>query len=185
VFNVVPGLGEVAGRALGMHIGVDMVTFTGSTEVGRHFLRYSADSNLKRIVLECGGKSPQIVMADAARNLEYVADQLATAAFWNMGENCTCGSRIIVDASIRDEVVRALASATASWTVGDPLDRSTRLGPLIEPSALDRVLQYVEHAEAKGRQRRLRGTARAREHRRMVRRADDPRRRQAGHAGRP
>jgi gamma-glutamyl-gamma-aminobutyraldehyde dehydrogenase len=150
VFNVIPGLGHVAGRALGMHTDVDMVTFTGSTEVGRHFLRYSADSNLKRIVLECGGKSPQIVMADAVRNLDYVADQLANAAFWNMGENCTCGSRIIVDASIRDDIVQALAGATASWTVGDPLDRSTRLGPLIEPSALERVLGYIEQAQATG-----------------------------------
>jgi gamma-glutamyl-gamma-aminobutyraldehyde dehydrogenase len=150
VLNVVPGLGEVAGRALGTHAGVDMVTFTGSTEVGRHFLRYSADSNLKRIVLECGGKSPQIVMADAARNLDYVAGQLADAAFWNMGENCTCGSRIIVDASIRDDLVEALAGATASWTVGDPLDRDTRLGPLIEPSALERVLGFIEAAETTG-----------------------------------
>lgn len=93
VFNVVPGHGTVAGRALGLHMDVDVAAFTGSTEVGREFLRYSADSNLKRVVLECGGKSPQIVMADGLRDLGYVADQLASAAFWNMGENCTCGSR--------------------------------------------------------------------------------------------
>jgi 4-(gamma-glutamylamino)butanal dehydrogenase len=150
VLNVVPGYGEVAGAALGLHMDVDVAAFTGSTEVGRHFLRYSADSNLKRIVLECGGKSPQIVMADAARNLDYVADQLASAAFWNMGENCTCGSRILVDASIRADVVEALTAATPAWTVGDPLDRSTRIGPLIEPSAMERVLGYVEDAAATG-----------------------------------
>ena len=150
VLNVVPGLGEIAGRALGLHMDVDMVTFTGSTEVGRHFLRYSADSNLKRVVLECGGKSPQVVMADAVRDLDYVADQLANAAFWNMGENCTCGSRVIVDAAIRDQVVEALAACTAGWTVGDPLDRSSRVGPLIEPSALERVLGYIEQSQELG-----------------------------------
>jgi 4-(gamma-glutamylamino)butanal dehydrogenase len=150
VLNVVPGLGEVAGRALGLHPGVDMVTFTGSTEVGREFLRYSADSNLKRIVLECGGKSPQLVMADATRHLEYVADQLASAAFWNMGENCTCGSRILVDATARDEVVEALAASAAGWKVGDPLDRTSRVGPLIEPSAMERVLRYIDEAKQAG-----------------------------------
>jgi 4-(gamma-glutamylamino)butanal dehydrogenase len=150
VLNVVPGLGETAGRALGLHMDVDMATFTGSTEVGRQFLRYSADSNLKRIVLECGGKSPQIVMADAVADLEYVADQLANAAFWNMGENCTCGSRVIVDASIRSQVVDALAACAVDWTVGDPLDRSSRLGPLIEPAALERVLGYIDQAKQMG-----------------------------------
>jgi gamma-glutamyl-gamma-aminobutyraldehyde dehydrogenase len=150
VLNVVPGYGEVTGKALGVHMDVDVAAFTGSTEVGRHFLRYSADSNLKRIVLECGGKSPQIVMSDAARDLEYVADQLATAAFWNMGENCTCGSRILVHASIQSDLVAALAAATPAWTVGDPLDPSTRIGPLIEPEAMQRVLGYIEQASAMG-----------------------------------
>ena len=81
-----------AGRALGCIPDVDVVTFTGSTEVGRLFLQYSAASNLKRIVLECGGKSPQVVMADAG-DLDIVADDVVTAGFWNMGENCTCGSQ--------------------------------------------------------------------------------------------
>jgi 4-(gamma-glutamylamino)butanal dehydrogenase len=150
VFNVVPGLGEVAGRALGLHMDVDVATFTGSTEIGREFLRYSADSNLKRIVLECGGKSPQVVMADAIDDLEYVANELAGAAFWNAGQNCTCGSRILVESSIRDELVAALVQATPAWSVGDPLDRDTRLGPLIEPAAMDRVLGAIETATADG-----------------------------------
>jgi 4-(gamma-glutamylamino)butanal dehydrogenase len=150
VFNVVPGLGEVAGRALGLHMDVDVATFTGSTEIGREFLRYSADSNLKRIVLECGGKSPQVVMADAVDDLEYVANELAGAAFWNAGQNCTCGSRILVESSIRDELVAALVQATPAWSVGDPLDRDTRLGPLIEPAAMDRVLGAIETATADG-----------------------------------
>jgi 4-(gamma-glutamylamino)butanal dehydrogenase len=150
VLNVVPGLGEVAGRALGLHMGVDMVAFTGSTEVGRHFLRYAADSNLKDVVLECGGKSPQIVMGDARRNLAYVADQLSSAAFWNAGQNCTCGSRILVDRSLEADLLDALSDATRQWRVGDPLDRETRMGPLIEASALDRVLSYIEGAADAG-----------------------------------
>jgi 4-(gamma-glutamylamino)butanal dehydrogenase len=146
VLNVVPGLGEVAGRALGLHMDVDVITFTGSTEVGRHFLRYSADSNLKRIVLELGGKSPQIVMADAAGELEHVAGELATAAFWNMGQNCTAGSRILVDERIHGDFVAALGQAAGSWPVGDPMERSTKIGPLIERAAMDRVLRYVREA---------------------------------------
>jgi 4-(gamma-glutamylamino)butanal dehydrogenase len=150
VLNVVPGLGEVAGRAVGLHPDIDAVSFTGSTAVGRMFLRYSADSNLKRVTLELGGKSPQIVMADAAGDLGGIAAELTGAAFWNMGENCTAGSRILVHASIRDQLVAELAEKSASWTVGDPLDASTKIGPLIEPAALDRVLRYITEAQGTG-----------------------------------
>jgi gamma-glutamyl-gamma-aminobutyraldehyde dehydrogenase len=150
VFNVVPGLGHIAGQALGLHMDVDMVTFTGSTEVGRAFLRYSADSNLKGIVLECGGKSPQIVMADCRDQLDAVAADLANAAFWNAGQNCSAGSRILVQRSIRDDFVAALAREAQQRTVGDPVDPGTDLGPLIEPSALDRVLGYIDQARSDG-----------------------------------
>jgi gamma-glutamyl-gamma-aminobutyraldehyde dehydrogenase len=150
VLNVVPGLGEVAGRALGLHMDVDMVAFTGSAQVGRHFLRYAADSNLKDVVLECGGKSPQIVMADASRDIRYVADQLTNAAFWNAGQNCTCGSRILVDRSVQEELLETMSELAPQWTVGDPLDRSTKMGPLIEASALDRVLSYIQGASDGG-----------------------------------
>ena len=125
---------------------MDAVTFTGSTEVGRHFLRYAADSNLKRVVLECGGKSPQIVMADAVDRLDFVVEELTNAAFWNTGQNCTAGSRILVEQSIHGELVEALAASAASLKVGDPLERDTRLGPMIEPSALERVLRYIDDA---------------------------------------
>lgn len=148
VLNVVPGLGEVAGRAVGMHPDVDAVTFTGSTEVGREFLRYTAASNLKRVVLELGGKSPQIVMADA--DPVSVAPELARAAFSNMGENCTCGSNILVHRSIRTELVDALRAQVPAWRVGDPLERTTRLGPLISKSQMDKVIGYIQQAEQQG-----------------------------------
>jgi 4-(gamma-glutamylamino)butanal dehydrogenase len=150
VLNVVPGLGHVAGRALGLHPDVDMITFTGSTEVGREFLRYSADSNLKGTVLEMGGKSPQIVMADCRDILDTVAADLAGAAFWAAGQNCSAGSRILVHSSIKDDFVSALAEQAERRTVGDPVDERTVIGPLIEADALDRVLGYVEQARADG-----------------------------------
>ncbi|MCK4207605.1 aldehyde dehydrogenase [Brucella pituitosa] len=150
VFNVVPGLGHVTGKALGLHPDVDMLTFTGSTEVGRQFLRYSADSNLKKVVLECGGKSPQIIMDDVGDRIDLIAENLAGAAFWNMGQNCTCGSRILVHSSIKDAFLAALIKATDQWKVGQPTDRSTKLGPLIEASALKRVLDAIETSKAQG-----------------------------------
>ena len=150
VFNVVPGLGHVAGRALGLHPDVDMITFTGSTEVGREFLRYSAESNLKGTVLEMGGKSPQIVMADCRDILDTVAADLAGAAFWAAGQNCSAGSRILVHSSIKDDFVSALAEQAERRIVGDPVDERTVIGPLIEADALDRVLGYVEQARADG-----------------------------------
>ena len=150
VFNVVPGLGHVAGRALGLHPDVDMITFTGSTEVGREFLRYSAESNLKGTVLEMGGKSPQIVMADCRDILDTVAADLAGAAFWAAGQNCSAGSRILVHSSIKDDFVSALAEQAERRIVGDPVHERTVIGPLIEADALDRVLGYVEQARADG-----------------------------------
>ncbi|MDF2509637.1 MAG: aldehyde dehydrogenase [Microbacterium sp.] len=150
VLNVVPGRGEVAGRALGLHPDVDVITFTGSTEVGRHFLQYSAESNLKRIVLELGGKSPQIVTASVAGELQKVAEDLAGAAFWNGGQNCTAGSRILVHNSVKADFVQFLSEASSAKKVGDPLDSNTEIGPLIEPSALERVSRYIEEARAAG-----------------------------------
>ncbi len=149
VLNVVPGLGETAGQALGRHDGVDMLSFTGSTEVGRLFLRYASESNLKDIVLECGGKSPQVVMADA-RDLDSVADNIVLAGYANMGENCTCGSRLIVHRSIRDDLLERIVAKTADWTVGDPQDPATRIGPMIEAPHLDKVLGYIETGRQEG-----------------------------------
>ncbi|WP_394213813.1 aldehyde dehydrogenase [Brachybacterium vulturis] len=150
VLNVVPGLGHVTGRALGLHGDVDAISFTGSNEVGREFLRYSAESNLKKIVLELGGKAPQIVTADNADRLELVADDLAEAAFGNMGQNCTAGSRILVHTSILDDFVGHLVTATERNVVGDPLNPTTTIGALVEEPALVRVAGFVEDAVADG-----------------------------------
>lgn len=150
VFNVVPGLGHVAGKALGLHPDVDAITFTGSTEVGRHFLRYSADSNLKEVSLECGGKSPQIVAADARDDLATIAKDLAGAAFWNAGQNCTAGSRILVHNSLREEFVALLSAQAKKIRLGSPADPETEMGPLIEESAADRSVRYIQEAVAAG-----------------------------------
>lgn len=150
VFNVVPGFGHTAGKALGMHMDVDAVTFTGSTPVARAFLRYAADSNLKEVALECGGKSPQIVLADNTDRLQQVADDLTEAAFWNSGQNCTAGSRILVQNSIKEAFVELLAQRANARRVGDPSERSTQMGPLIEQKAMERVLKYVEEARDAG-----------------------------------
>jgi gamma-glutamyl-gamma-aminobutyraldehyde dehydrogenase len=129
---------------------VDIVTFTGSTAVGRQFLRYSADSNLKEVVLEMGGKSPQIVTASWSHDLKMVAEDLAGAAFWNSGQNCSAGSRVLVHKSIKKELVTALADAANARIVGEPTAESTELGPLIEKKAFTRVLDYIEGARKAG-----------------------------------
>ncbi len=143
VLNVVTGPGDVVGRAIARHPDIDVVAFTGSTEVGRTFLHHAADTNLKRVVLELGGKSPQVVMGDAA-DLDRVADQVANAIFWNMGENCSAGSRLIVHRDVKDALLDRLVAATATWIVGDPLDEATRIGPMITDGHLQRVLGYIQ-----------------------------------------
>lgn len=150
VFNVVPGLGHITGKALGLHPDVDVLSFTGSTEVGRLFLKYAADSNLKQVALEMGGKSPQIVFADVRDEITTVAEDLAGAAFWNGGQNCSAGSRILVHNSLKTELVNHLVEHATARVVGDPQNPSTEIGPLIEPSAKERVLRYVAGAKADG-----------------------------------
>ncbi len=142
VLNVVTGPGDVVGEAIGRHPDVDCLAFTGSTEVGRRFLHYSAETNLKRVLLELGGKSPQIVFPDAA-DLADVAANVAIAIFWNMGENCSAGSRLIVHRSVKDRLLEAVAAELERWPVGDPLDPATRIGALISRGHMETVLRYV------------------------------------------
>jgi acyl-CoA reductase-like NAD-dependent aldehyde dehydrogenase len=149
VLNVIPGLGEVAGKALAEHPDVDKVAFTGSTEVGRMMMRYSADSNPKSVQLELGGKSPQIVLADAP-SLETVAAWATEGIFGNAGQVCNAGSRMLVQSSIKDELVDALTKASAKWQPNDPLDPATAMGPLVTSSQMDRVLSYLEAGAGEG-----------------------------------
>lgn len=135
VLNVINGDGEQVGRRLGLHPQVDILTFTGSTEVGRHFLRYSADSNIKRVFLELGGKSPNIVMADAA-DLDAAAGSAAWAIFFNSGQMCTAGSRLLLQEEIAEQVVDRIAGSAEQWAPADPLLASTRMGPLVDAAHL-------------------------------------------------
>jgi acyl-CoA reductase-like NAD-dependent aldehyde dehydrogenase len=149
VLNVVPGPGGAAGAALGRHMDVDKVTFTGSTEVGRLFLQYAAESNLKEVTLECGGKSPAVVLADPP-DMDIVVEQVLFGALMNMGENCSQGSRLIVHRSVQDELVHRLAAGLEAWPVGDPMDPATRVGPMIERPHLDKVLGYISRGRDEG-----------------------------------
>ena len=143
VLNVVPGLGETAGRAIGLHPDVDCVAFTGSTEVGKLFLSYSAESNAKPVWLECGGKSPNLIFADAD-DLDAAADMAAFGIFFNQGEVCSANSRLLVERSIHEELVGKLAERARGTVVGDPLDPATKMGPLVDEGHADRVMGFVD-----------------------------------------
>lgn len=150
VFNVINGVGEVTGKALALHNDVDKVTFTGSTEVGKLMLQYAGQSNMKRVSLECGGKSPQVFMADTA-NLERAVSAAYHGIFANMGEVCNAGSRLLVERPIYGEFVeRFIAEGKAAYVCGDPLDPQTNLGPLVTDEAQQRVMSYVEAGKKEG-----------------------------------
>ncbi|WP_323768221.1 aldehyde dehydrogenase [Antarctobacter sp.] len=142
VLQVLPGDGPSVGEPLGRHMGVDMVSFTGSTETGRRFLHYAADSNLKKVVLECGGKNPAVVLEDA-ENLDLVAGHVANAAFWNMGENCSAGSRLIVHKAVKAPLMDRLLARLRDWKTGDPLDPQNHLGALIDADHCAKVASYL------------------------------------------
>ena len=142
VLNVTTGTGPDAGAPIGLHPQVDMVSFTGSTETGRRFLRYAADSNLKKVVLECGGKNPAIVMDDA-ENLDLVAEHLVNGAFWNMGENCSATSRLIVHEDVREALMPRILARVRDWRMGDPLDPANHLGSLIDDAHCAKVTGYL------------------------------------------
>ncbi|TCU57814.1 gamma-glutamyl-gamma-aminobutyraldehyde dehydrogenase [Novosphingobium sp. PhB57] len=145
VFNVLPGSGRDVGEPIGRHMDVDMVSFTGSTATGRRFLAYAGESNLKRIVLECGGKNPAVVMQDA-EDLDAVAQHVVNGAFWNMGENCSASSRLIVHADVKDALLERIAHHLRDWKLGDPLDPENRLGSMVSRAHFDKVRSYLEHA---------------------------------------
>ncbi len=149
VLNVVPGFGPTAGAALGRHLDVDKIAFTGSGDVGRRFLAYAAESNMKSVSLECGGKSPQLVFADAA-DLDAAASSVALGIFYNQGETCNAGSRLLVDARIADDFTAAVARAGDAMVLGDPLEPATAVGALVDRAQFDRVANYVTLGVAEG-----------------------------------
>ena len=149
VFNVVPGFGETAGQALGRHMDVDCIAFTGSAEVGKFFLRYSGESNMKRVSLECGGKTPNIIMADCP-DIDAAATAAAWGIFFNQGEVCNAGSRLIVEESIKEAVLDKVFKIGKSLQPGDPLDPKTAMGAMVDKTQMERVLGYIEKGKKEG-----------------------------------
>ena len=142
VINILPGFGETAGEALGRHSDVDVMSFTGSTEVGGYFLKYSSESNLKTVGLEMGGKSPFIILDDAEITDDLI-ENAVSSAFWNGGQNCSANMRQIVDKRLKDDYLHRIIKLTESYKVGEPLDPNTDLGSMITQEHQQRVLSYI------------------------------------------
>ena len=149
VFNVVTGFGHTAGKALASHMDVDGIAFTGSTATGKLVMGYAAASNLKRVSLECGGKSPNVVMADYD-DIERAARAAAFAIFFNQGEMCSAGSRLIVHESLKDAMLEQIARVGRELAPGDPLNPATRLGAIVDLQQMQRVLGYIDAGRADG-----------------------------------
>jgi acyl-CoA reductase-like NAD-dependent aldehyde dehydrogenase len=149
VLNVVPGPGAVLGEALARHPGVDKIAFTGSTDVGKSLLRAIGETDVKAISLELGGKSPQVVLGDVA-DVQKVAEGIGAGIFYNSGQTCNAGSRLVVHRSIREELVERVAEIGRGYSPGEPLDPDTRLGSIVDERQLDKVLGYVELGQREG-----------------------------------
>ena len=149
VLNVISGKGAVVGEALGLHMDVDVMAFTGSGFVGRKLMEYSARSNMKRCYLELGGKSPNVVFADAP-DLDVAAKTSAYGIFRNSGQVCVAGSRLLVEDKIHDDFVRKVAAIAAAMKVGDPLDLKTEAGAITSADQLQKDLVFVAEAEHEG-----------------------------------
>jgi gamma-glutamyl-gamma-aminobutyraldehyde dehydrogenase len=159
VFNVVNGMGEDAGKALALHNDVAKVSFTGSTEVGKLIMQYAGQSNMKRVGLECGGKSPQIMMADLP-DLDAAVESAIDGIFANMGEVCSAGSRLLVERPIYDTFIeRFIESGREAYTPGDPLNPDTNMGPLVDQDSQQRVLGMIENGIDEGATLHFGGTA--------------------------
>lgn len=149
VLNVVPGRGEIVGKALGEHMGVDMITFTGSSHVGKLMLQYAGKSNLKVVSAECGGKSPQIVFDDGV-DLDSVADNVAALISLNQGQVCSVGSRLLVQDTLEEQLVQKVISRLEKVAAGNPQLPGTTYGPLVSKPQLNKVLSYIAAAGAEG-----------------------------------
>lgn len=149
VFNVVPGYGPTAGAALGRHHDVGKLAFTGSTDVGKAFLRYAGESNMKSVSLECGGKSPQVVLADVP-DLREAASSIASGIFYNAGQTCHAGSRLLVDHAVKDELLDEISKIASEMQPKDPLDPTAKMGAVVDAKQLDQILGYVEVGKGEG-----------------------------------
>jgi 4-guanidinobutyraldehyde dehydrogenase/NAD-dependent aldehyde dehydrogenase len=149
VFNVVPGFGHTAGKALALHMDVDCIAFTGSTATGGAIMQYAGQSNLKRVSLECGGKSPNIVLADY-ENLDKAAAAAAGAIFFNQGEMCSAGSRLLVQEGVQDALLEKVKALGRAMQPGDPLDPGTKLGAIVDEAQMKRVLGYIDAGREDG-----------------------------------
>ncbi|NEY89481.1 aldehyde dehydrogenase [Tabrizicola oligotrophica] len=150
VLNVVHGLGEDVGKALALHMDVDKIAFTGSTEVGKLLMIYAGQSNMKRVSTECGGKTPQIILGDWD-DLETAATYAVNGIFGNQGEVCNAGSRILVERGLHDEFVAKFTEIAAkNFVLGDPLDPATTMGPLVTAQHRDRVMSFIQTGKAEG-----------------------------------
>jgi len=156
VLNVVPGLGHTAGKALALHMDVDCIAFTGSTATGRQIMQYAGQSNMKRVSLECGGKSPNIILADYP-DLDRAANAAADAIFSNMGEMCSAGSRLLLQEDIKDVVLEKVQALTRKRQPGDPLDPATQLGAIVDETQMKRVLGYIDAGRKDGARVRVGG----------------------------
>ncbi len=149
VLQVLPGDGPGTGQPLGLHPDVDMIAFTGSGEVGKLFLRYAGESNMKRISLECGGKSPHLILPDC-RDLPAAASAAAWGVFYNQGEVCNAGTRVVVHEQIKDEFMDLLLAAARDIAPGNPLDPETTLGAMVDETQTGRVLGYIDKGREEG-----------------------------------
>jgi acyl-CoA reductase-like NAD-dependent aldehyde dehydrogenase len=156
VFNVITGYGEEVGKALACHMDVDMIAFTGSTEVGKLIMGYAASTNLKRVALELGGKSPLVVFADA--DLDAAASAAAWGCFYNSGETCHASTRLLAERSIVDSLVEKIRAVTErDITLAHPLEPSTQIGALIEDAHLGKVLGMIDAGLREGAKRAFGG----------------------------
>ncbi|MDI5920428.1 aldehyde dehydrogenase [Halomonas sp. LR5S13] len=156
VFQVLPGYGHSVGKALALSMDVDCLAFTGSTGVGKQLMQYAGQSNLKKVFLECGGKSPNIVFADC-KNLDRVAEHAAAAIFHNQGEVCIAGSRLLVENTIREAFVEKVLAAAERMQPGDPLDPASFMGAIVDQAQYERVLDYIRRGVEEGATLRTRG----------------------------
>ena len=150
VFNVVHGRGDSVGAALALHSDVDMLTFTGSSLTGKKMMMAAGQSNMKRLMLECGGKSPYIIFDDCPSDLDFLAQDIVEAAFCNQGQNCMAGSRLLIQEGIKSRLVPKIIEYTKLLEPRDPFDPETVFGPLVGEAHLNKVLAYIESGKNEG-----------------------------------